>query len=62
MNNLGIASHAWAIVDGFGSSQTGFWPVFIGKTRFAIVISGIPHFNQPDFVTLIWALIIRYVK
>ena len=60
MNNLGIASHAWAIVDAFGSSQTGFWPVFIGKTRFVIVISGIPHFNQPDFVTLIWVLSIRY--
>ncbi len=62
MNNLGIASHAWAIVDAFGSSQTGFWPIFIGKNRFVIVISGIPHFNQSDFVSLVWALNIRYAE
>jgi len=62
MNNMGLGSHAWAIVDAFGNSQTGFWPVFIGKTRFVIVISGVPHFNQPDFVKLIWALSIRYAK
>jgi len=62
LNNLGIASHAWAIVDAFGGSQIGFWPVFIGQTRFVIAISGIPHFNQADFVTLIWALSSRYAK
>lgn len=60
MNNLGLSSHAWSIVDAFGNSQTGFWPVFIGKNRFVITISGIPHFNQPEFVTLIWALCKRY--
>lgn len=62
MNNMGLGSHAWAIVDAFGNSQTGFWPVFIGKTRFVIAMTGIPHFNQPDFVKLIWALSIRYAK
>ena len=62
MNNMGLGSQAWAIVDAFGNSQTGFWPVFIGPTRFVIAISGIPHFNQPDFVKLIWALSIRYAK
>jgi hypothetical protein len=62
MNNLGLGSHAWAVVDPFGSSQTGFWPIFIGKTRFVITISGVPHFNQADFVTLIWALSIRYAN
>ena len=46
VNNLGLASHAWAIVDAFGCSQIGFWPIFIGDTRFVIAISGIPHFNQ----------------
>ena len=59
-NNLSLASHAWAIVDAFGNSQIGFWPVFIGKNRFVIAISGIPHFNQAEFVDLIWALSIRY--
>lgn len=62
MNNLGIGSHAWAIVDAFGNSQIGFWPIFIGNTRFVVAISGIPHFNQADFVPLIWALSIRYSK
>lgn len=61
-NNLGIASHAWAIVDAFGNSQIGFWPIFIGSHRFVIVMAGIPHFNQADFVTLVWALSKRYTK
>jgi hypothetical protein len=60
MNNLGLASHAWSIVDVFGNSQIGFWPLFIGKNRFVVVISGVPHFNQPEFVNLVWALSIRY--
>ncbi len=59
-NQLTIDSHAWAIVDAFGSSQLGFWPIFVGDNQFVITISGIPHFNRSDFVTLIWALSIRY--
>lgn len=58
--NLTIDSHAWAIVDAFGSSQLGFWPLFIGNTQFVITIPGIPHFNRPNFVTLIWALSTHY--
>ena len=60
MNNLGLASHAWAVVDVAGNSQIGFWPVFVGSHRFVITISGMPHFNHPEFVTLMWALSIRY--
>jgi hypothetical protein len=60
MNNLGLASHTWGIIDVFGNSQIGFWPLFIGKNRFVIVISGVPHFNQPEFVNLVWALSKRY--
>jgi hypothetical protein len=60
VNNMGISSYAWAIVDVFGNSEIGFWPVFIGKYRFVIAVSGIPHFNQMEFVTLVWALTIRY--
>lgn len=59
-NNLTIDSHAWAIVDAFGGSQLGFWPLYIGNSQFVITITGIPHFNKPDFVTLIWALSNRY--
>lgn len=60
VNNLGQASQAWAIVDVFGNSQMGFWPLFIGNNRFVLVISGVPHFNQPEFVSLVWTLAIRY--
>ncbi len=61
-NNLGLGSQAWSIVDAFGCSQIGFWPLYVGGIRFVVVIAGIPHFNQPDFVTLIWALCKRYAK
>jgi hypothetical protein len=57
---LGITSQSWAIVDAFGNSQIGFWPLFIGKNRFVLVISGVPHFNQPEMVDLVWALSVRY--
>lgn len=62
VNNMGVMSHAWAIVDAFGNSQIGFWPLFVGSHRFVIAIAGMPHFNQPEFVTLAWALSIRYAK
>lgn len=60
LNNLGLGSHAWAVVNAGGNSQLGFWPLFIGNTRFIIAIFGIPHFNQPEFVDLVWALSVRY--
>jgi hypothetical protein len=60
MSNMGLGSHAWAVVNAAGKSQVGFWPVFIGKNRFVITVSGMPHFNQPEFVSLAWALSIRY--
>lgn len=60
MNNMGLASHAWAVIDAAGNSQVGFWPLFIGNNRFVVAISGIPHFNQPEFVSLVWALSMRY--
>ena len=60
INNMGLKSHAWAIVDAFGNSTVGFWPLFISNNRFVIAIYGIPHFNQPEFVSLVWALTIRY--
>jgi hypothetical protein len=60
LNNMGLGSHAWAVVDSFGNSHVGFWPLFLGKNRFVVAISGTPHFNQPEFVSLVWALTIRY--
>jgi len=60
--NLGVSSHAWSVVDAAGNSQVGFWPVYIGNNRFVVVLTGVPHFNQPEFVSLVWALSIRYAK
>jgi len=60
VNNMGITSQAWSIVNVFGNSEVGFWPLFISNNRFVIAIYGIPHFNQPEFVSLVWALSIRY--
>jgi hypothetical protein len=62
IKNLGLASNAWAVIDAAGNSKIGFWPIMIGAQRFHIVISGPPNFNQPEFVSLIWVLTVRYSK
>ena len=62
VNNMGLMSQAWSIVDVYGNSEVGFWPLFIDTNRFVVAIYGIPHFNQPEFVTLVWALTIRYAS
>ena len=58
--NLGLGTSAWGVVNASGNSQIGFWPLYVGKHRFTLVVSGLPHFNQPDFVQLIWTLCMRY--
>lgn len=60
MSNMGLGSHAWAVVNAEGKSQVGFWPIFIGSSQFVITVLGTPHFNQPELVSLAWALSIRY--
>jgi len=62
MKNLSLNSHAWAVINASGNSQLGFWPLFIGGTRFVVAISGIPHFYKPEFISLIWLLSVRYAK
>lgn len=60
--NLRLGSDAWALVDAAGNSQLGFWPLFIGDHRFTLVLQGVPHFNQPAFTELVWALSTRYAQ
>ncbi|MBP1149223.1 MULTISPECIES: hypothetical protein [Methylocaldum] len=60
LNNLGLNSSAWSVVDSAGNSKVGFWPLYLGKERFVLVAAGMPRFNQPDFVTLVWILSRRY--
>lgn len=62
MKNMGLSSHAWAVVNASGSSQLGFWPLFIGNTQFVIAMLGMPHFKQNEFVSLVWLLSVRYAK
>ena len=61
-NNLGEGSSAWGLVDAAGNSQVGFWPLFIGDHRFALVVGGQPQMNRPALILLVWALMMRYGK
>lgn len=60
LGNLNLGSGAWGVIDAAGNSRLGIWPLHIGKNRFALVMTGIPHFNHPDFVHLVWTLMTRY--
>ena len=61
-NNLGEGSAAWGLIDAAGNSQVGFWPMFVGEHRFALVIGGLPQLNRPALISLVWALMMRYGK
>ena len=58
--NLGYRQRAWGLIDASGHSEIGFWPLYIGKDRFTLIVGGMPQFNQPAFTQLIWALERRY--
>ncbi|HPE62054.1 MAG: hypothetical protein KDI15_06115 [Thiothrix sp.] len=58
--NLGYQQHAWGLIDTSGNSEIGFWPLYIGSSRFTLIIAGVPQLNQPVFRQLIWALERRY--
>jgi len=60
LNNMNLGSQAWGVVDAGGHTHMGIWPVFIGNQCFSLVMTGIPHFNHPNFVHLVWVLMTRY--
>lgn len=60
LNNMGLNSGGWAVVDASGNSKLGFWPIYIGDLRFVLAIQGMPRLNQADLVKLIWILNLRY--
>lgn len=60
-NNMNIATSAWGLVNAHGDSQLGVWPLHIGVCQFNLVLAGVPQFNQPAFVDLIWILSKRYL-
>ncbi len=57
---MGLPTSAWALVDGAGNSQVGFWPLEIGPERFVLTVRGVPRLNSSAFTELIWALHLRY--
>ncbi len=60
MNNMGLNSSAWSLVDASGNSLLGFWPIYIANLRFVLAIGGMPRLNHPNFVNLVWMLNLRY--
>lgn len=58
--NLRLKQKGWGLVDGTGSSEIAFWPLYIGNEVFSLIVEGLPQFNQEAFKDLIWALTIRY--
>ena len=57
---LGLRSQAWSIVDETGTSCLGFWPLIINQETFVITIEGIPFFDKPSIVSLVWILYLHY--
>jgi len=57
---LGLSSQAWSIVDASGNSHLGFWPINIEDEIFVLSLEGVPFFNQPSLITLVWMLYLRY--
>ncbi len=58
--NLGIDSSAIGLLSASAACRIGFWQLYVGDTRFTLVVDGPPLFNQDAFTTLIWALYNRY--
>lgn len=59
-NNVGVRASAFALVDAAGNSEIGFWPLFFPRTRFSLIMAGMPRFNCRDFTRIVNCLAIRY--
>jgi len=59
-NNFQLGVPAMAVVDSSGSSELGFWPLYIGEHKLMLIVSGMPHFERDAYMHLIWALCRRY--
>ncbi|MFZ5535986.1 MAG: hypothetical protein ACOZAP_00695 [Pseudomonadota bacterium] len=58
--NLGLRTSAWALINAGGVSEIGFWPLFVGRYRFVLIISGTPNLHQAATLDLVWMLFRRY--
>ncbi|CAK0740444.1 conserved hypothetical protein [Gammaproteobacteria bacterium] len=59
-NNLNIGSNGWGISDPAGRSELCFYPLYVGKQIFVLIIGGTPRLQREDFVTMIQVLSHRY--
>lgn len=59
-NNLYINNNAWGVCDPTGQSELTFFPLYIGASKFMLVIGGTPDLNKEAFVTLVQILYRRY--
>ena len=59
-NNLSLASESWALVDPAGRAELGFWPLYVGRQSFVLVVGETPRLQNQEFVTLVQALNNRY--
>lgn len=57
---MGLASDGWGLVSAAGYSELSFWPLYVGASRFHLVVSGQPRFNQQAYTRLVWALAQRH--
>ncbi len=57
---LKVGTQAWSLVDAAGLSRLGFWPIYLDGRRFGLVVEGVPMLNHPNFVLLVWQLLLRY--
>lgn len=58
--NLRLTSAAMGLMDSAGNSQLGAWPLYIGSQQFMLLIEGMPKFDQPAFLQVVWSLCWRY--
>jgi hypothetical protein len=50
----------FALVDRFGASTVGFFPLLVGTQQFVLIVGGLPRLHHPSFVPLVSALSRRY--
>jgi hypothetical protein len=58
--NLRLASPAMGLLDSAGNSQLGAWPLYVGQQQFMLLVEGMPKFDQPAFLQIVWSLCWRY--
>ena len=57
---MGLVSDGWGLVSAAGYSELSFWPLYVGASRFHLVVAGQPRFNQQAYTRLAWALAQRH--